>query len=218
MLWVLYTLYPQPADLIRSVYRLFNPPVNPYYVSGYFEQYIDVTEPYAMDALIREKFPYQYDWVTYNRPWYFPTAEEAFRARAGDCKTRLLILSSLFEWHGIPYTLSVSPTHVWVEYEGKPLIRNELPQLAMISATQAGLVLQPPRINLGRSFDSFWTAFWHSMPDSKKVSLVVGLLISLVFMLTPGVVARPIEALARRRAGVPQPLRDRRTRIRAPRN
>ena len=100
MLWVLYTLYPQPADLFKSVYRLFNPPVNPYYVSGYFEHYI---------------------------------------------------------------------------------------------------VFQPPQINLRRSFDSFWTAFWHYMPDSKKRSLVVGLLITLIFMLTPGVVARPVETFARRR-------------------
>ncbi len=196
--WTLFTLYPRPTDLVRSVYRVFNPPVDAEYAAAFSHVFTDtdLNDTVAIEAGVKEAFPYQYDWVTYNVPWYFPTVEEAFERMAGDCKTQLLVLASMLEARGIPYTISVSPTHVWVEYEGKRTNRIENAQVAMFTAPGAGgtpggsslsdLFRMPAELDLARSFEVFWIAFWHHMPADRKVSLAVGLMISLVLFAIAG--------------------------------
>ncbi len=193
--WVLLTLYPSPMDLARSVYRVFNPPVDAEYAAAFSALFADAVNAHEIDTLVRSEFPYQYDWVTYNRPWYFPTVQEAFAAMAGDCKTQLLVLASVLESRGIPYSFSVSPTHVWVEYDGKPVNRIENAQVAMFSSGSDRSLMRPSQFDFARSFDSFWTAFWGYMPARVKLSLLIGLVISIVLIASAGVVVEGAAVL-----------------------
>ena len=186
--WTLFTLYPQPADLVRSVYRVFNPPISAEVALHYEELFEDLERPLAIERRVKETVPYYYDWVTYGMPWYYPTAREAFAVMAGDCKTELLILASTLEAKGIPYTVKVSASHVWVEYEGRPETDIENEDVALFSAAgRAGdneprAFELPQNIDLERSFRSFWTAFWHHMPVDRRVSLFFGFSIFAALM------------------------------------
>lgn len=181
--WTLFTLYPRPADLVRSMYRVFRPPVDAAYIAAQAHLFADLDNPAAIDQRVSELFPYRFDWVAHNRPWYFPTLDEAFLVMTGDCKTRLLVLASILEYRGIPYRFSASPTHVWVEYPGKTVNGSENDQVAFFSTDPASGVRRwqlPTTIDMRRSLDSFWTAFWHYMPSRKKQSLAAGLVLSIV--------------------------------------
>ncbi len=187
--WVLLTLYPRPADLVRSVSRVFHPPVDAEFIAAYAHLFADLDDPAALDRRVSELFPYRYDWAAHNRPWYFPSIDEAFLVMTGDCKTHLLVLASVLEYRGIPYSFSVSPTHVWVEYPGKSETGSENAQVSFLSADPDGELRSwrlPTGVDVKRSLDSFWTAFWRYMPPSKKLSLAVGyvMALSVGFVLT----------------------------------
>lgn len=184
--WVLLTLYPNPAYLARSVYRLFNPPVDASIAAAFDHYFAGLDEAHAIDAKVQSEFPYQYDWVTYNLPWYFPTVNEAFANMAGDCKTRLVVLASVLESRGIAYTVSVSPTHIWVEYEGKSTNRIENAEVALFSSAGGGMLTIPAHFELRRSFDSFWTAFWTYMPVDRKFSLGAGAIVTTILLVLAG--------------------------------
>ncbi len=193
--WILLTLYPNPLDLAKSVYRVFNPPINASLPIALEEHFADLTEAPAIDRRVQSNFPYQYDWVTYSLPWYFPTIDEAFANMAGDCKTRLVVLASLLESRGIPYSIAVSPTHVWVEYEGKVSNRIENTEVALFTSAGDGAIALPARFEWRRSFDSFWTAFWTYMPIDRKLTLVAGLFFTIALLLLAGV--RPADSRGR---------------------
>ncbi len=202
--WILFTLYPNPTDLAKSVYRVFRPPINASLAALFDGPTAGLEDARAIDARVQSEFPYQYDWVTYNVPWYFPTVDEAFAKMAGDCKTRLVVLASILEAHGIPYSIAVSPTHIWVEYAGKTPNRVENPEVALFSSTGGGRLSLPAHFDLRRSFDSFWTAFWIFMPIDRKLSLIGGLAVTLIVLTTAGwaSVCRPIRAGRGRRSAV----------------
>ncbi|MFP4643650.1 MAG: hypothetical protein ACLFM0_04775 [Spirochaetales bacterium] len=192
--WTLFTLYPQPSDLVRSVYRVFDPPIDGEVASRHEYLFDDLSSPVAIERDVKEAVPFHYDWETYGMPWYYPSAEEAFAVMAGDCKTQLMVLASMLESKGIAYTVKVSPTHVWVEYEGRSESDIENDDVAMFSAEgnagdgeQRAFTL-PRSIDLERSFRAFWTAFWHYMPVDRKVSLVSGFMIFVILMALSGVV------------------------------
>ena len=185
--WVLFTLYPDPTDLVKSVYRVFRPPINASLAAAFEQQFVGLEEAHAIDAKVQSEFPYQYDWVTYNLPWYFPTVDEAFANMAGDCKTRLVVLASVLESRGIPYSISVSPTHIWVEYEGKRANRIENAEVALFSSAGDGMLAIPAHFEWRRSFDSFWTAFWTYMPNDRKLFLGAGLVLTIVLLALAGV-------------------------------
>jgi hypothetical protein len=193
--WTLFTFYPEPADLATSIYRVFRPPVDAEYASLYVHLFADLNEPAEIDLRVNELFPYQYDWMTFGKPWYFPTVTEAFSQMAGDCKTRLLVLASVLDARDIPYHIAISPTHVWVDYEGKRGSSIENAQAALFTTGGEGALTLPAQFDLRRSARSFWTAFWHYMPPYKRVSLVVGFL----FALTIGF-AGEMRSLARRKS------------------
>ncbi len=185
LFWTLLTLYPRPADLARSVYRVFNPPVDGEFVIAHAELFAHAETGREIDRAVRQAFPYQYDWVTYGMPWYFPSIDEAFLSMAGDCKTQLLVLASVLESRGIPYSIAVSPTHVWVEYDGKTTNASEN-ALVTVFSSETGALQLPVDFDLRRSADSFWTAFWHYMPVHHKVSLYFGLALSVALFLLAG--------------------------------
>ncbi len=184
--WVLLTLYPNPTDLVKSIYRVVRPPINGTLAAAFDQRFAGLEEAHAIDANVQSEFPYQYDWVTYNLPWYFPTVDEAFAKMAGDCKTRLIVLASVLESRGIPYSISVSPTHIWVEYEGKATNRVENAAVALFSSAGDGMLAIPAHFEWRRSFDSFWTAFWTYMPIDRKLSLVAGLIVTLILLVLAG--------------------------------
>lgn len=192
LVWTLLTLYPRPANLAKSVYRVFNPPVNGEFVLAHAELFAHAETGREIDRAVRQAFPYQFDWVTYGMPWYFPDINEAFLSMAGDCKTRLLVLASVLESRGIDYTIAVSPTHVWVEYEGKIANSSENASVALFSSETGALQL-PTDVDLRRSVDSFWTAFWHYMPVRHKTSLLFGFVLSVLLFVLAGLRPRDLK-------------------------
>lgn len=192
LFWTMLTLYPDPADLAVSVYRVFNPPVDAEYVLAHADLFAHAETGRELDRAVGQAFPYQYDWVTYGMPWYFPDIHEAFLSMAGDCKTQLLVLASVLESRGIDYTIAASPTHVWVEYEGK--VSNSVENASVqLFSSDTGTVQLPTNVNLRRSLDSFWTAFWHYMPVRHKTSLLFGLSLSVLLFMLAGVKPRHLD-------------------------
>ncbi|TVR29428.1 MAG: hypothetical protein EA404_14700 [Spirochaetaceae bacterium] len=181
--WVLFALYPEPADLVTSIYRVFRPPVDAEYARQHAHLFADLNETAEIDLRVNELFPYQYDWVTFGKPWYFPTVAEAFSHMAGDCKTRLVVLASVLDSRNTPYHIAVSPTHVWIEYDGKRESTIENAQVAFFATGGEQTLALPAQFDLRRSARSFWTAFWHYMPSHKKLSLAVGFVLALAIGL-----------------------------------
>lgn len=180
LLWILFVLYPNPLQLGRSVHRILQPPVNPDMVSWLVEQAPE--QPRAVEDYVLTAFPYQYDWQTYGMPWYFPTLEEALEKGTGDCKTRFIVLASIFEAKGIPYQLSFSLSHFWVNYEGKEENSWETEKNAFLLREEDGSVrLQVPREDQSQIRQNFVDGFWHAMPEHRKVLLLMGPMINLGF-------------------------------------
>ncbi len=187
LLWILLVLYPNPFNLAISLFRLGNPPVKAELVS---DLALELKELGACEirAHVQVQLPYNYDWTTYNMPWYFPTLEETLYYGTGDCKARFLLFASLLENLEIPYSRRTSLTHVWADYEGKPENLLENDQEAFFTISETGKIrLSIPRTNIKRSWDSFYRAFWITMPSSKKIFLLAGLpLIMILLTLIPG--------------------------------
>lgn len=119
-------------------------------------------------------------------PWYFPTAEQVLERGEGDCKARALILASIFEAKGIPYEISLSPMHAWVDYEGKRESSIENPEVKFYQRDpETGeRWFQVPDIDPGEVLDSFWQGFWHPMPGLRKALLVLGLIALVTLRVT----------------------------------
>ena len=82
--------------------------------------------------------PYLYDWQTVGVPWYFPTTREVVEEGRGDCESRALVLASILEQKGIPWTLTMSIDHLWVDYPGK--VPNEWENAARGQAQRRALL------------------------------------------------------------------------------
>ncbi len=187
----LFILYPQPTDLFKSVYRIFNPPVDPYLEEiAKLSSMIESDSLEQIESFVKYIFPYYYDWETYRVPWYFPTPEEAIEKRRGDCKTRMIITASILEYREEDYSFNASPTHIWVDYIGKKSNLSENENVAFFSSGE-GTSFTRPEIDVRRSADLFWKAFWEHMPQDKKASLFLGLLFSSTFVLFPSRLSLP---------------------------
>ncbi len=176
------SLYPNPTHFTVSVYRVFNPPVDPYLIGNIAKRFDGMNHD-KIEKLVKVAFPYRYDWETYNLPWYFPTVGEAIAKREGDCKTRMIIFSSILEYHELPYTILASPTHIWVEYEGKKSTDSENLEVTMIASSPgAGYsVTSPQKIKWGSSSRSFWRGFWKHMPLERKYLFLFSFGVSSLF-------------------------------------
>ncbi len=173
LIWSLYVFYPNPTDLAKSIHRVFNPPISP---ADFDHLFVKIeNDPSSIELAVKDTFPYQYDWVTYNKPWYFPTPQEIIKKGKGDCKTRLLVLASVLEARKIPYSMSASPTHVWINYEGRSFARNELPEMQIMSVNEYGKrVVTVPKVKWKRSARLFKEGFWDYMPNEKKTLFLIG--------------------------------------------
>jgi len=190
--WTLFVMYPNPVRFFVSIGRIFDPPIDPAAVQTLVP--LAPREPAAVEAFVLKTFPYRHDWETYNVPWYFPTTAEAMVKGTGDCKTRFVVLASLFEALGIPYEQTVSLSHFWVTYEGKKETDLESKKNAWLVRDETGrLRFQVPREDLDQVWDSFKEAFWKTMPVLRKWLWLGGLTAGLI----------PVAARARRK--VPRP-------------
>ncbi len=185
-LWILFTLYPQPLNLGKSIYRLFNPPVNPSAegICSVLERTTS-TCPREIEEVILTMLPYQYDWQTYNMPWYFPTVEEVLSIKTGDCKSRLIVLSSVLEAKQKNYQINASLTHIWVDYYEKEKTTSENEEVVLFSSSEEGFFIKVPQINWKKSLNLFWEAFWRKMPPDKKITLLSGIFFFSFFALFP---------------------------------
>lgn len=167
LLWTLFVMYPNPLRLALSVARVFDPPVDPAAVAALVP--LAPRQPAAIEAFVLKAFPYRHDWQTSGMPWDFPTAAEAVAKGAGDCKTRFVVLASLFKTLVIRYQETVSLSHFWVTYEGKKENELEQEKSAWLVRDEAGrLRFQLPREDPGEVWGAFKEAFWQTMPPVRK--------------------------------------------------
>jgi hypothetical protein len=175
ILWILFVLYPNPANLIISIDRVLNLDANPGAVESMLK---DLPSDAAdIEREVLDLIPYRYDWQVYGMPWYCPTVEQVMERREGDCKGRALVLASVLEAKNITYQVHSSPIHIWVEYEGKKETSRENPQVEFFeyNPETGERQFQLPDISLSEVTDSFWKSFWGSMPEARKALLISGL-------------------------------------------
>ncbi|AKL93795.1 hypothetical protein CACET_c02790 [Clostridium aceticum] len=177
-LWTLFVLYPNPYRLFVSVYRIFHPPVDAAAVIELLEEAPAL--PRDIENFVLERVPYQFDWQTYGVPFYFPTAAEVVGNGAGDCKSRFIVLASVFEALNIPYQQSFSLSHFWIDYEGKEEIPIEREENAFLLRTEEGFRIQLPREDLKEILEVLWEGFWEYMPDHRKVLFLLGVPMTLL--------------------------------------
>lgn len=177
VLWVLLVLYPNPLRLAASVQRLANPRVDPGAVQTLAESL--PSEPAAIEKAVLDSVPYSYDWEVYAMPWYFPTVDEVLKNGQGDCKARAIVLASVLEAKGIPYRINSSPTHVWVDYDGK--VEDEMENSGAgfyeVDPRTGAKSLQVPKISVTEVMGTSWQGFWPPMPIARKLLLISGLVI-----------------------------------------
>ncbi|SES85493.1 hypothetical protein SAMN05660297_00734 [Natronincola peptidivorans] len=171
--WTLFVLYPNPYRLGASIYRVIHPATNTAAVEDLAAR--APSDPKEIEKFVLEEIPYQYDWQTYGMPFYFPTAEEAIAKGTGDCKSRFVVLASVFEAKGIPYKQSFSLSHFWIDYEDKTETAIERSENAFLLRTEEGTKIQLPREDLQDVLEVLKEGFWDYMPLARKILLVLGL-------------------------------------------
>ena len=188
-IWVLLVLYPNPLKLGQSIYRIIHPPVNAAGVMHLLDE--APLEAEELERFVLKEIPYQYDWVTFGVPWYFPTLEEALKNGTGDCKSRFVVLASYFEAREIPYQLSFSLSHFWVIYEGKTETAMEQRQNALLLREEDGsLSLQVPREDRSQIWNNFREGFWEYMPGHRKTLLIFGVIGAVIAMIMKRILRR----------------------------
>ena len=178
LLWTLFVLYPNPARLGLSLVRIVRPPLDPVAVG-------ELAATLPSDAAVIERhilrtFPYQHDWITYGVPWYYPSVKEALRQGTGDCKTRFVVLASIYEALQVPYRQVFSLSHYWVTYDGKRETALEAEHNAWMVRDEEGSRLQVPREDWEQIWDNFVAAFWDPMPHHRKWLWFGGLPVTLL--------------------------------------
>jgi len=176
ILWLLLVLYPNPLNLIISTQRVLNSNADPGAVESMLNDL--PSDPADIEKAVLARIPYRHDWEVYSMPWYCPTSEQVLERGEGDCKARALVLASVLEAKNISYQVNYSPTHVWVNYEGKQEtpIENDQVNFSTRDPETGERRFQIPKISLRKVMDSFWEAFWGPMPDGRKTLLISGLL------------------------------------------
>ncbi len=185
-LWILFVLYPNPLNLPLSVYRVFNPDIDPAAVEPLLEGL--PSAPADVEKAILLMFPYHYDWEVNGMPWYFPSTETIVERRVGDCKARAVVLASVFERLDIPYRVNSSFVHLWIEYEGKSETAFENPdaKFHQQDPETGKRFFQFPEIEWRLWFDSTKEGLWSVMPVVRKVILLSG----IAFLVAARVVLR----------------------------
>ncbi len=174
--WIGAVVYPNPRPFIDSLSRLKHPPVDGGAAAGIATQIPD--DYRAVEDFVARYVPWKSAWTVYNLPWYFPTVKEIIRDQAGDCQAQALLMASILEAKGMPYTLMYSFDHVWVDYPGRAVTTLEDPSTSFVTDEGEGWLASLP--------DKFpiWTIVkvrvayhWTPMPFVQKSLIVLGALI-----------------------------------------
>ena len=168
--WVLVVLYPNPTLLARAVANARQPDIDPSAVAGWAAELPD--DPEAVEAAVLGRYVhYAVPWQIRGVPWYFPTTAEVVADGSGDCQGRMLVLASILEAKGIPYTLRASLDHIWVEYPKKRPNGLENPAVAIMDD---GRLRVPARWDWRETYRIEREYFWDSMPAARRVLLPGG--------------------------------------------
>jgi hypothetical protein len=175
LLWVLFVMYPNPANLVVSIKRVFAPEIDAAAVAQLASELSD--DPAEIERQVKQRIPYSYDWEVHGMPWYFPTAQEILERGKGDCKARALVLASVLEAKDITYSLNASITHMWVDYESKVATASENQNVSYYQQDpetgQRSFKL--PSISTTQIKVAWEDGFWSVMPLLKKILLLAGL-------------------------------------------
>ncbi len=181
-LWFLFVLYPNPVLLPVSILRMMDPsralgalPVQ--------EEGLTGKTAAEIEQLVYAWIPYEYDWVVYGMPWYFPSLDEVLKNQEGDCKARYILFASLLEQQGMAYETRVSVSHIWVDYGGKTSSSVENEDVTFLKTNDQGEIsFQWPDVDWATNGRVFWEAFWQVMPWPRKVLLILGWPVIHVFL------------------------------------
>ncbi len=169
-LWFFFVLYPNPYKLYQSINRIFNPPIDTISVYEIVKE-VEGKTPLEIERYVLDNVKYKHDWKTYGYPWYFPSVAEVIEIGEGDCKSRLIVIASIFESMAIEYDFLFSITHIWINYKDKMPTQNENEKIAMFSKSKG---FKTPEVDWSSSRQTFKAAFWECMPHQKKDMLLMG--------------------------------------------
>jgi len=186
-LWVLLVLYPNPANLVVSIKRVFYPEIDTTSIAQLANALPD--DPADIEREVLLLVPYSCDWETYGMPWYFPTAKEIIQKGEGDCKARAIILASVLDAKGISYSINLSITHMWVDYEEKTetVAENSEIQYSQHNPQTGERSFQLPPLSAAentKNIKALSGGFWTPMPLLKKLLLTIGLTALFVLRFT----------------------------------
>jgi hypothetical protein len=175
ILWILFVLYPNPANLVVSIQRVLHFDADPDAVEFMLNDL--PSDPVDIEKAVLSRIPYRHDWELYGMPWYCPTIEQVLERGAGDCKARALVLASALEAENITYEIHSSPIHIWVDYENKQetSIENAQVEFYEYDDETGERNFRIPDIGLGKLMDSWGQQFWTPMPDGRKTLRIAGL-------------------------------------------
>jgi hypothetical protein len=180
VVWIGAVVYPDPRPFFQSVSRLRHPPVDGQAAAGIADQLPDDYK--AVEGFVADYVPWKPAWTVYNLPWYFPTVTEVIRDRAGDCQAQALLMASVLEAKGMPYTLMYSFDHVWVDYPGRVVTTLEDPATSFVSDKGKGwLASLPDKFPIGTIIKVRVAYHWTPMPFLQKFLLLAGALVIVAY-------------------------------------
>jgi hypothetical protein len=171
--WAGGVMYQDPRRFVDSVTRLRHPPVD---ADAVAELAAGLPGDYkAIERFVHEYVPYRSAWEVYGVPWYYPTVKEVLADRAGDCQARAILMASILEAKGMPYTMRYSLDHVWVDYPGKEAEGLEDPAKSFVASEGKGWAAKLPRKLPVREIVKERLAYhWAPMPRGQKALLLGG--------------------------------------------
>jgi hypothetical protein len=171
--WVGAVVYPDPRPFFSSIARLRNPPVDAVAAADMAASLPDDYK--VIEDYVASYVPWKPAWTVYGLPWYFPTVKEVVADRAGDCQAQTVLMASILEAKGMPYTLLYSFDHVWVDYPGKNVTALEDPSTSFVSDEGEGwLGSLPEKFPIGTIIKQRIAYHWTPMPFAQKLLITLG--------------------------------------------
>ncbi|MGZ7206076.1 MAG: hypothetical protein ACXVIV_05415 [Halobacteriota archaeon] len=175
VIWISLILFPNPLVMPLDVYRLFEMPVQPSQDVRHVAESLPANGT-LIEGYVNENVSYTYDFQSYGVVWYIPTPGDVLKSQQGDCKSRAILLASLLEAKGISHSVSISPVHFWVDYEGKPQTSFTAQyETADVAIVENGHVKTPQKATTLLYLNTYVDILWTSMPVLRKVLLISGL-------------------------------------------
>lgn len=188
---LLFSLYPDPRLLLWSVRRALNLPIDPAAVRDVAARLPD--NPAAIERAVKEHLTrYGVPWETYGVPWYIATPADSLRTGRADCEGQTVLLASLLDAKGIPYTVLASIDHMWVDYPGRGTSAAENRAVAIAEgATQRQRVHRPAVWDWRQSLEIELDYCWRPMPTWRRWLTALAVLAALAVPLPSLAVKSP---------------------------